>query len=129
MNHEPPFDGKPCPMCPGALRNLSATAHNLAWRLEPRVPAVSSPCAVADKAVSVREAVQWVERSNLITDATPEPVRRLFDVCKRVAACEYLKDLYPLYAELKAASAAVAPLSDAHFADPRHSHGEGRLGL
>ncbi len=27
--YEPPFDGKPCPMCAHQVRNLAAVAHNL----------------------------------------------------------------------------------------------------
>lgn len=31
---DPPFDGKPCPMCPREIRQLAAVAHNTitAWK-------------------------------------------------------------------------------------------------
>ena len=29
MSRQPPFDGKPCPFCPDAIRNLYAVAHNI----------------------------------------------------------------------------------------------------
>lgn len=32
--HEPPFDGRPCPACPIAVRDFYATAHNFLGQLE-----------------------------------------------------------------------------------------------
>ena len=72
----PPFDGKPCPMCPIEIRNLSATAHNAVNRWD-----------------------DWRQRGE--------------SLCKLESKME----------DLRRAVAVVKPLSDAHFADPAHSHG------
>ncbi len=78
--HEPPFDGLPCPMCDWRIRNLAATAHNL--------------------------VVRW-ERWQRGGDRT---------VWWKIV--DKMRDL-------RAAVDAVEPLSEAHFADRRHSHPEG----
>jgi len=69
----PPFDGRPCPMCPTEIRNLSAVAHNLIAQLDRG----ASECKIQDTLQQLREAVK-----------------------------------------------SVRPLSDTHFADKYHAHGE-----
>jgi hypothetical protein len=77
---EPPFDGKPCPMCPTEVRNLAATAHNLLNRYDDVF------------------------------------VRGQRDACSLAKFHDYVR-------LLREAVEMVKPLSDAHFADPLHSHG------
>lgn len=53
----PPFDGKPCPMCPVEIRNLAAVAHNLLSQLDRG----ASLCTVQATLSSLRGAVKMVE--------------------------------------------------------------------
>lgn len=130
---EPPFDGKACPMCPGAIRNLSAVVHNFLWRWE---TGGSSPCKAQEKFGYVSMAV--AEVAPLITADTHDAVRTLHEAAadfvnwwgrvavstnaeSRAFAQETLRERGQ---KLKAASLAIEPLSAAHFADRLHSHGE-----
>jgi hypothetical protein len=54
---QPPFDGKPCPMCPVEIRNLAAVAHNLLSQLDRG----ASLCTVQATLSSLRSAVKMVE--------------------------------------------------------------------
>lgn len=54
---QPPFDGKPCPMCPVEIRNLAAVAHNLISQLDRK----ASECKIAETINSLRAAVKMVE--------------------------------------------------------------------
>jgi hypothetical protein len=72
-SYEPPFDGKPCPMCPTEIRNLAATAHNFLTVWDD----VGRHCILRERIDALRRAV-----------------------------------------------AAVRPLSDKHFSDRKHSHGD-----
>lgn len=117
----PPYDGKPCPMCPSEIRNLSATAHNLAWRIVDFRG--DSLCKIVDKLYSLRRAVEDLTNAKILNDETPDEIRTLYSVCELVARVTSYPDLFALGATLKDASDAVRPLSDAHFNDSRHSHG------
>jgi hypothetical protein len=118
-NYEPPFDGKACPMCPMKIRNLSATMHNLGTSI---APPSSSLCNIASKWHSVRSAVYGL---TLPDEARPE-LKRLLEVALRVCDCKTYADVMDLGNEIRAASDAVRPLSDAHFADSMHAHGHSR---
>jgi hypothetical protein len=77
----PPFDGKPCPMCPVEVRGLHGAAHNALNRFDD----IFNRGYDGDSAwFKLREKME----------------------------------------ELRAAVEKIRPLSDAHFADRRHSHGE-----
>jgi hypothetical protein len=54
---QPPFDGRPCPMCPVEIRNLAAVAHNLLSQLDRG----ASLCTVQATLSSLRSAVKMVE--------------------------------------------------------------------
>lgn len=129
--YEPPFDGKPCPMCPSGIRNLSAVTHNAAWRVESG--SYDSLCQVREKVDHVRYAVKATEA--LIGPESPLELQSL-----RAAGDAFVK-AWDAYLEggqrwwnavkvsagaMKHAAAAVQPLLDAHFADRLHSHGEVR---
>jgi len=96
------------------VRNLSAVMHNLGSRLGMQ----SSPCKLIEKWESVKLAAQI----ELACDA-PEVLRSLLATARRVAKVTTWNELYALQSEIKAAAAAVRELSDAHFADRKHSHG------
>lgn len=52
----PPYDGRPCPMCPMEIRNLSAVAHNLLAQLDRG----ASSCKLEETLDSLRRAVESV---------------------------------------------------------------------
>jgi hypothetical protein len=128
--YEPPFDGKPCPMCPTAIRNLSAVVHNFLWRWKEFIRC-GDGCKVRDKFERVQWAVQDVE--SLIAPETHEAVRALHAeaaefvarfnawLAKEEGALDRVREQTE---KLQAASDAIKALSDAHFADRMHSHGE-----
>jgi hypothetical protein len=116
----PPYDDKPCPMCPMEIRNLVAVVHNLAWRLEDYQRNGESSCKVVEKFQAMKAAVDtmfghcdW-----------PKELRLLYDMASSAARCETLEALLKYTTILKSASDGVQPLADAHFADRKHSHGD-----
>lgn len=126
---EPPFDGKPCPMCPSAIRNLSAVTHNAAWRVESG--SYDSPCQLREKVDRVRYAVK--DTDTLIGPDSPlelQSLRAAGDAFVKawdayLAGGQALWNAFKISAgAMKHAAAAVQPLSNAHFADRLHSHGE-----
>lgn len=114
---EPPFDGKPCSMCPIEWRNLYALMHNLANEL--KYPH-KSPRKIQEKWSSISRAAGTVE----ITPETPRELRDLKAIALRVAKCDTVADLLAILVDIRGAAAFVQPLVDAHFADHFHSHGE-----
>ena len=113
----PPFDGIACPMCPIEWRGLAATAYNLCNRLNPC--SVDSLCRVGSKVHDLRAAVDRV----VFAPGDPVELRKLYEACRKVSECKTWAEVFALEDELKAASLGVEPLSDAHFANPMHSHG------
>lgn len=109
-----------CPMCPGTIRNLSATVHNLANRLDGHAQYADSPCKIGDKWASMVDAARGVV---LPADAPPE-LSNLLEVARAASKCETIKDLLEFRSSLREAARRVRPLSDAHFANYQHSHGE-----
>lgn len=133
--HEPPFDGLPCPVCPGSVRNLTATVHNFLWRWE---SGGFGAYKARDKLDSMRSAV--ASTAVLITDETHGAIRTLHE-----EAAEFVKwwdrtldgpneesrafavtATREHGAALRKAMNEAQTLVDAHFADRLHSHGEVR---
>lgn len=107
----PPFDGKPCPMCPMDVRNVSAVVHNFLWRWPDHD--------------WQRKAYQIVQSRPADVQSDDPAVQRLLKAAAAlVSAIEAQADIAPLIPELRAAHAAAEKLSDAHFSDPEHSHGD-----
>lgn len=130
----PPFDGSaPCPGCNEEVRGVSAYVHNFLTR-----------CDV--KASCIREGKAWVRLADLrkhkfpLVLTIPHPaVQELADVAQALAeACagmvdEGLKITWPpetrakveaLIPRAAAAMDAWDAVSEAHFADRRHSSGQ-----
>jgi len=121
MFREPPYDGIPCPMCPTEIRGLAATAHNFAWRLRSYADNRGiSVCAVTSKFFDLKEAMKSVSPR----DHWPIEIRNLYDVCQKVISCTNLNELSKICTELEGACSAVEPLSNAHFNNRKHPHGE-----
>lgn len=114
----PPYDGKPCPMCPMEVRNLAAVVHNLAWRLEDYHG--ESSCKIIEKFQAMKAAIE----SMFGRCDWPNELRLLYDMASAASRCETLEGLMKYKTILKSASEGVQPLSDAHFADRKHSHGD-----
>jgi len=57
-DREPPYDGKPCPMCPIEIRNLHAVAHNFLNRWDAWRQHGGDFGAVVEKARDLERAVQ-----------------------------------------------------------------------
>ena len=110
MTTDSPFDGSaPCPACPHEVRDLSACVHNfcVSGAYNGRFVDMLASGMRFDKWATGREDIHPA-----IVDMAAA-VRVLMDgnvTNDRVEA-------------LRAASAGVRVLSDAHFADPMHSHG------
>lgn len=128
MQINPPFDGSPpCPMCSQRIRGAAALVHNFLVRWpEPKAfvklndlrlygetpdyrvienPVVSEFATVT---ALLRAACEGMTDEGLTVRWTPE-------IRERVAA---------LIPRAEAAMFALQPLSDEHFRDHRHSHGE-----
>lgn len=106
-------------MCPSDIRNLSAVVHNLAWRL---TPGSASLCKVISKFHDMKSAL---ERAAIyITEESPIELRVLLSAAKAASYSETVQDLFMHKAALTMASEGIQPLSDAHFADRKHSHGD-----
>lgn len=106
--------GAACSMCPGSIRNVAALVHNLLVRIgEPRA---------YTKLHDLKTYLPQAEASN-----PTDPV-----VVELLAAARAVVDAYdrgeglPNVAipRLRAADAAARVLSDQHFADREHSHGD-----
>lgn len=111
---EPPFDGKPCPVCPLEVRNLSAIAHNLVLRLRGR--STSSDTGVED----LDRAVKMVA----VNEQTHQAIVELRDAGQRFVSSVGGKRGFPVV-DLDTARLAMQPLVEAHFADPKHCYREG----
>lgn len=61
QQHDPPYDGKPCPMCPMEMRGLAAIAHNLVNAWDSYKESGESFCKVAAKMEDLRDAVKMVQ--------------------------------------------------------------------
>jgi hypothetical protein len=114
----PPFDGKPCPVCPIEVRNLTAVVHNLAWRLL----AYHGGCAstIIEKFHLMQSAVSDCR----LPEDAPTELRQLWLAAEAASKATRVVDLLPHGTALKAATDAVQPLVDSHFADRQHSHGQ-----
>jgi hypothetical protein len=101
------------------VRNLAAIVHNLAWRLDDYLQNGASPCKVIEKFHAMKAAVdQMFGHCDW-----PKELRLLYDMASSASRCETLGALLKYKTILKSASDGVQPLSDAHFADRKHSHG------
>lgn len=125
---EPPFDGKPCPMCPHVVRGFSAVVYNILntthrYEKDPerfrrkklpafmevvesvRGPEVAHHFTVHPALVALRdEAIAITVKIKNSPAMTVVEAMNLFD------------RLYEL-------ESPVRDLSEAHFSDRRHSHG------
>jgi hypothetical protein len=117
-SYEPPFDGKPCPMCPMEVRNMSAVVHNLALRLNDYSNYPESTCKIIRDFNNLQRAIDSVE----LPANAPEALKALHSAATDACKSETVADLLRHKEKLKSASLAVRPLSGAHFADRRHAY-------
>lgn len=117
--YEPPFDGKPCPMCPSAWRNFAAVVHNFLGEFERN--------GQSERAVRkfwyVHDAV--VQVGPTMGADTHPALRAMFEVADRLTARAQVENTLSREAaqELRAVYDPIAVLSEKHFADHMHSHG------
>lgn len=118
---EPPFDGKPCPMCPSVVRNFSACVHNFlsCWQGHQWE-------RVARKFRQMREAADALAPQ--IDAATHPDIKALAHEVDLLLARVAIGDLFTLAHQpaVDAVQRAYVPMqamSDAHFADRQHAHG------
>jgi hypothetical protein len=126
MQVNPPFDGSPpCPMCSTEVRSVSASVHNfLVWWPEPKALhklhdlALGDPAKIATDHPVVRRLLDTAQR---LVDAY-----RAFQKATEGKGGTWadVKDIDAIVPDLRAASVEIEPLSQAHFHDYRHSHGD-----
>lgn len=120
--NDPPFDGQPCPMCPLGVRAFAAVASNL--------------IGAAGRPDYERFTRKWPEWRDEVRRWSNEPFDHPDIEALRVVVLKAVNDAISDAAlTVRGAMAIihkVAPLlepvqalSDAHFADRRHSHHHG----
>lgn len=123
--YTPPFDGRPCPMCPTEYRNLSALVHGVLVRVDSWQRYHES----FQKRYAVLVQMLACDPPEITPETPPEIVSLLG------AARRFVRGVMttggPSAQEVEAlrdAQAAVRVLSDRHFANREHSHGLNRIG-
>lgn len=132
MQVNPPFDGSaPCPVCSDAIRGASAYVHNFLVRWP------------ENKAfVKLNDLRNFVKPDDFPQIDHPDVVEFVSVVRDLIAACHDMVDdgrlritwtpetrerIAALIPRAEAAEAKLSALSDAHFDDYRHSHGDENL--
>lgn len=125
----PPFDGgQPCPMCSQGVRNAAALVHNFLVRWpEPR--ALHKLCDLAS------DDPAKIETNHPAIRRLLDAAQRLVDEYRTFQAAtagkggtrEDVDGIGAVVPELRAAAIEAERLSDDHFHDHRHSHGEANI--
>lgn len=124
---EPPFDGKPCPMCEQKVRNISALVHNFLVRW----PESKAIAKLHDLVTYHKESIV-PNVPNAAVEEMLAGVKELIGTCYDMtvedgmikwttSTIERIGDVVP---RLKRAMWELQPITDAHFEDYRHSHNE-----
>lgn len=127
--NSPPFDGKPCPMCPAEIRGAAALLHNclVRWPASEAMVKLNDlrRCGNPNPSVSDNPAViEMLSVATLLRDAVHDMTDDGQTIRWTPLSIERVSELIP---RAEAAMCSLEPLSDEHFRDSRHSRGEENL--
>lgn len=135
MQINPPFDGSaPCPACSTEVRGVSALIHNLLNRCEGDRPAGKAWVRLRDLK-AYHSDIDPAKFENPVAVELMTVAKLLVESCSGMTeeglTIRWTPDVYKAVTELipraRKASEEFEVLSETHFADYRHSHGEDNI--